>query len=93
MGDGGGGGGDAPPLASKNLSPPLEPKIRDLKKSGQERGKNDFYKLFNFGFLSVQMAVKMQKNLAFLSYIFTKFPFFSAKNWFVPLPSPPLPLP
>ena len=33
MGDGGGGGwgrGDATPLASKNLSPPLEPKIRDL---------------------------------------------------------------
>ena len=29
---GGGWGGDAPPLASKNLSPPLEPKIRDLKK-------------------------------------------------------------
>ncbi len=27
-----GEGGDAPPLASKNLSPPLEPKIRDLQK-------------------------------------------------------------
>ncbi len=32
MGEGGGMGGDAPPLASKNLSPPLEPKIRDLQK-------------------------------------------------------------
>ena len=28
-----GDGGDAPPLASKNLSPPLEPKIRDLQKN------------------------------------------------------------
>ncbi len=32
MGEGGGMGGDAPPLASKNLSPPLELKIRDLQK-------------------------------------------------------------
>ncbi len=41
MGDGG-GWGDAPPLASKNLSPPLEPKIRDLhKKLGhQKKGEN-----------------------------------------------------
>ncbi len=31
MGDG--VGGDAPPLASKNLSPPLEQKIRDLQKN------------------------------------------------------------
>ena len=28
----GGNGGDAPPLASKNLYPPLEPRIRDLQK-------------------------------------------------------------
>ncbi len=43
MGEGGGWGGDAPPLASKNLSPPLEPKIRDLQKiSGQKRGKVHF---------------------------------------------------
>ncbi len=48
-------GGDAPPLASKNLSPPLEPKIRDLQKiSGQKRGKcnlkkNLFLLLFLLG--------------------------------------------
>ncbi len=42
MGDGGGGGwGGAPRLASKNLSPPLEPKIRDLqKKFWPEQGEN-----------------------------------------------------
>ena len=44
MGEGGGMGGDAPPLASKNLSPPLEPKIRDLQKnSGQKRGKGQIF--------------------------------------------------
>ncbi len=37
-------GGDAPPLASKNPSSPLEPKIRDLQKnSGQERGKMEIF--------------------------------------------------
>ncbi len=48
---GGGWGGDAPPLASKNLSPPLEPKIRDLpKKFGPGTGENYFFfeKLFFF---------------------------------------------
>ena len=45
MGEGGDGGGDAPLLASKNLSPPLELKIRDLQKmSGQKRGKVHFWK-------------------------------------------------
>ncbi len=38
------GWGDAPPLASKNLSPPLEPKIRDLQKnSGQKKEKSAFF--------------------------------------------------
>ncbi len=45
MGDGG-DGGDAPFLASKNLYPPLELKIRDL--SGQEREKLQFLKILLF---------------------------------------------
>ncbi len=41
---GGGWGGDAPPLASKNLSPPLEPKIRDLQKnSGHKKEKVNIF--------------------------------------------------
>ena len=40
----GGMGGDAPPLASKNLSPPLEPKIRDLqKKIWPKKGESAFF--------------------------------------------------
>ncbi len=58
MGDVGDGGGDPPPLVSKNLSPPLEPKIRDLQKiSGQKRGKLRVFlnkKFFFFGVLKVK---------------------------------------
>ena len=45
MGERGGkGAGDLPPLASKNLSPPLEPQIRNLHKiSVQKRGKSRFF--------------------------------------------------
>ena len=60
MGDGGGMEGDAPPLGCKNLSPPLEPKIRDLKKLGQERRKMEIFEnLFsNFcGFLSKDIVL------------------------------------
>ncbi len=63
MGD---GGGDAPPLASKNLSPPLEPKIRDhQKKSDQKREKIEFFENLRFifcGFLSEEMAIILLKN-------------------------------
>ncbi len=65
MGDGGGWGGDAPPVASKNLSPPLEPKIRDHKKSDQKRGKIDIFENLCFifcGFLSEEMAIILLKN-------------------------------
>ena len=40
----GGMEGDAPPLASKNLSPPLQPEIRDLQKnSGHKKGKSYYF--------------------------------------------------
>ena len=54
---GGHGGGDAPPLASKNISPPLEPKIRNLQKiSGQKREEITIFlkKLLDFGVLKVR---------------------------------------
>ena len=58
MGDGGGGdgggapGGGAPPLASKNLSPLLEPKIRDLKKNrARKGGKLKFLRIFSLIFV------------------------------------------
>ncbi len=38
LGRGGWDGWHATPQASKNLSTPLEPKIRDLKKYGQKKG-------------------------------------------------------
>ena len=67
MGDGGGGygGKDASPLASKNLSPPVEPKIRDLQKKWARKGEKLFFlkKIFIFfGFLSDEMALMLLKN-------------------------------
>ncbi len=71
----GGDGGNGPPLASKNRSPPLEPKNRDFQKySGQEKGKIYIFEniFFNVcGFLSEEMALMLLKNLAFLSHVFT----------------------
>ena len=46
----GGRGGHPPLLASKNISPPLEPKIRYLQNiTGQERGKLQFFDLLPRG--------------------------------------------
>ena len=52
-------GEDAPPLASKNFSPPLEPKIRDLKKFRTRKGKKYFLIIFFYycGFLREDMAL------------------------------------
>ncbi len=46
-------GGDAPPLASKNQSPPLEPKIRDLLKNWARKGGIlKFMKIFSLIFVA-----------------------------------------
>ncbi len=94
----GGDGGGAPSLASKNLSPPLEPKIRNLQKnSGQGMGKIEFFEIvfFNFcGFLSEEMVLMLPKNLVFLSHVYNDPCFLVQKIGLPPPPpSPPLPLP
>ena len=80
MGEGGGWGGDAPPLASKNLSPPLEPKIRDLQKnSGQKKKKNTFFKKISFfcDFCTEKLdPYFVKKRFLFLTLVFLKNPSF-----------------
>ncbi len=46
-----GDGGDAPPLASKKISPPLQPKSGTLKKLGQERDKIKIFEYIFFFFV------------------------------------------
>ncbi len=91
--------GDAPSLASKNLSPSLDLKMRDLQKNyGREKG----VKLRFFLKKSVSFFVVFEvKRWPFLlKKTFVSFSFFSKnvsqfsleKKWFAPLPpsTPPL---
>ncbi len=95
MGDGGGMGGGWPTPSIQKPIPSPRAKKGPSKKSGQDRGDIEiFLKSFSLifcGFLSEEMALVLLKNFAFLSHFFTKIP--SAKIWFVPPHSPPLPLP
>ncbi len=90
----GGGWGGMP----RNLSLPLEPKIRDLLiNSGQERGKiyclKNLFSIVLGGFLSEEMALFCYKTLAILFHVLAKIPVFSYKNFvcFCPPHYPPLP--
>ncbi len=99
MGERGGWVGDPPPLASKNLSPPLEPKIRDLQKFfwPKEGGNRIFLKKNSFCFRCFKSEeltpILFKKTGVFFLAFAKKSQFSPAKIWFVPPSSPPLPLP
>ncbi len=91
VGEVGWGMGEAPPLASKNQSPPLEPMIRDLQKIIWkivilQKKISDF-----FSFLHEEMALILPTNLLFFLMFLQENLYFLLQN--LVCPPRPLPLP
>ncbi len=71
------GGGFASSLASKSLSSTLEPKIRNLKKYGQEKGVKLLFTFFFFTFVVIEVkSFFVEENLRFFFSYFHTFPSF-----------------
>ena len=85
---GGGKGGHAPLLAAKNLSPPLDPKIRDLTKIEPGKGNKKLISFFK-GFLREDDPFAKKTLLFFLSY-FLKNHCFLLQIYGLSPPTPPL---
>ncbi len=93
MGEGGGWGGDASPLAFKNLSPPLELKIRDLQKNfWPKTGESEFFlkkSLFCDFCTESPDPYFVKKSFLFLILFLIKIPVSFYKNLVCPPPVPP----